>query len=132
MGKKDFIKALRAKNPELTLQELDDVATTFFDSIASAICQDARIEIRGFGSFGAKSRKAKYGFNPKTLEKIKLTNRRLVSFRQSEQFMAELNDNNMGNNGIGNNSMGNNIIGENIIEGNAKGQILEDNKLKEQ
>ena len=33
---------------------------------------------------------------------------------------------------MGNNGIGNSRIGENIIEGNAKGQILEDNKLKEQ
>ena len=37
-----------------------------FDEMASALARGERIEIRGFGSFGVKQRRARQGRNPKT------------------------------------------------------------------
>lgn len=57
----------------------------------SAIKKDNALLISGFGKFEAYAKKARKGRNPQTSEAITLEPRKVVVFRLSKKFRAELN-----------------------------------------
>ena len=57
----------------------------------SSIVQDHALLISGFGKFDAYAKKARKGRNPATDEPITLEPRKVIVFRLSKKFRAELN-----------------------------------------
>lgn len=57
----------------------------------TAIVRDHALLISGFGKFEAYAKKARKGRNPATSEAITLEPRKVVVFRLSKKFRAELN-----------------------------------------
>ena len=51
----------------------------------------SRIEIRGFGSFGVKHRRARQGRNPKTGELVEVEAKRIPFFRAGKELRVEVN-----------------------------------------
>ncbi len=52
---------------------------------------DGRLKISGFGSFSVRDKAARMGQNPKTLEKIVISKRRVLVFKTSQLLKAQLN-----------------------------------------
>ncbi|MGZ6194837.1 MAG: HU family DNA-binding protein, partial [Candidatus Binataceae bacterium] len=50
-----------------------------------------RIEIRGFGSFGVKERRARQGRNPRTGDMVSVEAKRVPFFRTGKELRAGLN-----------------------------------------
>ena len=50
-----------------------------------------RIEIRGFGSFGVKERRARQGRNPKTGDVVEVDAKRIPFFRAGKELRVEVN-----------------------------------------
>ncbi len=57
----------------------------------TAIVRDHALLISGFGKFEAYAKRARRGHNPQTSEDITLEPRKVVVFRLSKKFRAELN-----------------------------------------
>lgn len=57
-----------------------------FDSIKDTLKNGDRVEIRGFGSFGAKSYEGYTGRNPKTGEKVNVKPKKLPTFRPGREL----------------------------------------------
>jgi integration host factor subunit alpha len=57
----------------------------------TAIVRDHALLISGFGKFDAYAKEARKGRNPQTSEDITLEPRKVVVFRLSKKFRAELN-----------------------------------------
>ncbi len=62
------------------------VVDTLFSSIMEALEQGNSIEIRGFGTFKVRERKARMGQNPKTGESVAIPARRIPVFTPSRIF----------------------------------------------
>ena len=59
----------------MSRKEVGAVIATFIEKLRKAIedlDEDDRIELRGFGTFGIKKRKARVARNPKTGEEVKV------------------------------------------------------------
>ncbi|MBF0198899.1 MAG: integration host factor subunit beta, partial [Planctomycetes bacterium] len=63
MTKSQLIAKL-SKQQDLSMKDANTVVETVFEEIASSLENGRRIELRGFGSFGLKERRAREGRNP--------------------------------------------------------------------
>ncbi|MBL4818148.1 MAG: integration host factor subunit beta [Deltaproteobacteria bacterium] len=66
MLKSELIKRLAQEAKGISHEDVETLVKTVFQTMTDALCQHHRIEIRGFGSFSAKKRKARTAHNPKT------------------------------------------------------------------
>ncbi|MDA2933958.1 integration host factor subunit beta [Acidobacteria bacterium AH-259-D05] len=80
-----------AKNSGLTKQQAEIVVQTVLDSIVDSLQSGERVELRGFGSFRLKERKARLGRNPKTGESVQVPARRVAHFRLGKELRELIN-----------------------------------------
>jgi integration host factor subunit alpha len=71
--------------------EVKEVVETLLKVMKQAIKKDHALLISGFGKFEAYDKQARKGRNPQTDETIVLPPRKVVVFRVSRKFRAELN-----------------------------------------
>lgn len=67
------------------------VVNTLFDTMAEALCEGRRIEIRGFGTFSVRSYDAYTGRNPRTGEPVEVAPKRLPAFKMGKDIRERLN-----------------------------------------
>jgi integration host factor subunit beta len=75
----------------ITRREADLIVETVFDAIAGALRSGEEVEIRGFGSFRLRSRKARLTRNPRTGEQIMVPPKRVPFFRAGKALRDRLN-----------------------------------------
>lgn len=71
--------------------EIKELVETILDIMKKAVKKDHALLVSGFGKFEAYDKKARKGRNPQTSETITLPPRKVVVFRLSRKFRAELN-----------------------------------------
>ncbi len=91
MTKSQLIEMLASRTRHISKRDIEIVVDTLFGSMAEALVRDERIEIRGFGSFQVRVRKAREGFNPKTRERIQIPARRRLLFRVAKELYERIN-----------------------------------------
>jgi integration host factor subunit beta len=69
MTKSDLVEKLSESLTNLTMKECEVIVDTVFHNMKDALQRGEKIEIRGFGSFTVRVRRAKEGRNPKTGER---------------------------------------------------------------
>jgi|SRR5947209_6077483 len=90
MTKADLIEEV-AKIVELTRKDSEVVVETIFDSIVHSLRVGDKIEIRGFGSFRTRERKARVGRNPKTGDKVEVPAKKIPFFKPSKELKDVVN-----------------------------------------
>lgn len=90
MNKSDLIEILQKKN-NIPFRKAELIIESFFDIIIKSLKEGKRVEIRGFGSFFAKSYGAYMGRNPNTGEKILVPPKVLPFFRTGRILKRLLN-----------------------------------------
>lgn len=91
MTKSQLIDAIAARAPRVPRREVESIVNAVFDAMNEALQRGERIEIRGFGSFGVKTRPARQGRNPKTGEQVKVPLRRTPFFTVGKELKERLN-----------------------------------------
>ena len=71
--------------------EMKGIIESLLKIMKQAIKKDHALLVSGFGKFEAYAKKARRGRNPQTEESITLPPRKVVVFRLSRKFRAELN-----------------------------------------
>ena len=90
MNKLELISALK-KESNISKAEAAKVVQIFFDSMADALIEGERIEIRGLCSFFVKDYKSYVGRNPKTGEKVQIRPKKLPFFKCGKELRDRLN-----------------------------------------
>jgi integration host factor subunit beta len=67
-------------------KESDVVICAIFDSIVRALRSGDKVEIRGFGSFHARQRRARIGRNPKTGARVQVPTKKIPFFKPSKEL----------------------------------------------
>jgi integration host factor subunit beta len=67
-------------------KESDVVVCAIFDSIVRALRSGDKVEIRGFGRFHTRQRRARIGRNPKTGARVEVPPKRVPFFRPSKDL----------------------------------------------
>ncbi len=91
MTKRQLIEKLAQKVEGLSLKDAELVVDTIFQAMTEALAKGERIEIRGFGSFEVRTRKAKMGRNPKTGEKVFVPEKRVPFFKVGKELRMRVN-----------------------------------------
>ncbi len=90
MNKSELVEAL-SNRENLTYKKAEQIVNIVFDSMAEALIENDRIEIRGFGSFMVKDYKAYMGRNPKTGEVIEVKPKKLPFFKVGKELRERVN-----------------------------------------
>jgi integration host factor subunit beta len=91
MTKRGIIEELMARREGFTSRQAETVVNAMFEAMTGVLEKGRRIEIRGFGSFGVKGRKARQGRNPKTGEVVEVAAKRIPFFRAGKELKVEVN-----------------------------------------
>jgi integration host factor subunit beta len=87
--KKDIAGAIAAQtgaSKSLTM----DIMQQVLDGIIEVLVTEGRIELRNFGVFEVKKRKAKQARNPRTGAKVQVPERFVVKFKPGEEMMVRV------------------------------------------
>jgi len=87
MTKAELVEKV-AEKTGLTKNDVAVTVDTFLDSIKSAMESGSNIEIRGFGAFKIKERKARKARNPRTGEEVPVPARKVPVFKPSNEFKS--------------------------------------------
>lgn len=91
MTKSDLVQMLSEKLSTLTKKECEVIVDTVFQNMRDALQRGEKIEIRGFGSFTVRVRRAKEGRNPKTGEKVFIPEKRIPFFKVGKELREMVN-----------------------------------------
>jgi integration host factor subunit beta len=91
MTKNDLILELGKRFPEFTQKEMQVMVNTVLSCLTDAMMQGERIEIRGFGSFTIKRRRARRSSNPKTGRPVSVPAKRIPFFKVGKELKLIVN-----------------------------------------
>ncbi len=92
MTKSELIEALAGKLKDFTKKDLEIVVNNVFSSMTDALARGDKVEIRGFGSFKVKNRRARQGRNPKTGEGIMIEPKKVPFFKVGKELKERVNN----------------------------------------
>ena len=91
MTKSELIARLAEQNPSLYHRDLEQLVNTVFETITNALEVGDRVELRGFGAFSVRERKARIGRNPRTGEPVNVEAKRMPFFKMGKGMRERLN-----------------------------------------
>ena len=91
MTRSELIAKLAAKNPTLYHRDIERLVGTILDEIGSALEQGNRVELRGFGAFSVRYRKARVGRNPRTGSSVQVAEKKVPFFKMGKGMRERLN-----------------------------------------
>lgn len=92
MVRSELLQAPGKEHPDLRDDEIERVADAFFDEVAQRLIDQGRVELRGFGVFSTRARKARSGRNPRTGEAVDVPAKRVPYFHPGREMRTRLNN----------------------------------------
>ena len=86
MTRSELSARLAARFPQLGMRDTELAVKTMLETMAQAIVEGQRIEIRGFGSFGLNHRPARTGRNPKTGARVEVPAKYVPHFKAGKEL----------------------------------------------
>ncbi len=91
MTKADLVEQVaQAIGPGITKKDCAAVVDGFLNAIRQALADGNHIEIRGFGTFKVRNRRARTARNPRTGEAVHVEARQVPVFKPSKNFRAQV------------------------------------------
>jgi integration host factor subunit beta len=91
MTRSELIERILERAPHVPRREAEAIVHAVFDCMAEALVAGKRIELRGFGVFSVRTRRARTGRNPKTGQSVSIPARRTLSFAAGKELRERLN-----------------------------------------
>lgn len=91
MTKADLVESVYLKTG-FSKKESADIVEMVFDLIKETLEGGEKIKIAGFGNFVVKEKSTRRGRNPQTGEEIKISSRRILTFKPSQVLKASINN----------------------------------------
>jgi integration host factor subunit alpha len=90
MTKADLVENVYVKTG-FSKKESADIVEMVFDLIKETLENGEKIKIAGFGNFVVKDKSTRRGRNPQTGEEIKISSRRILTFKPSQVLKGSIN-----------------------------------------
>jgi integration host factor subunit beta len=84
--KRDLIDEVVRLYPRYSRRDAEVMVNAVFDSVTEALRRGDRVEIRGFGSFVVRQRRAREGRNPKTGDSVPVGEKRVPFFKVGKEL----------------------------------------------
>lgn len=85
MTKKEIVKQI-SERLDLTQLKTKEIVQQTFDAIVDTLIEVGRIELRNFGVFEVKMRKARKARNPRTGERVDVEPKKVVTFKPGKEM----------------------------------------------
>tara|TARA_Y100001958_G_scaffold149017_1_gene131285 strand:+ start:431 stop:718 length:288 start_codon:yes stop_codon:yes gene_type:complete len=92
VSKSDLIKQLQIIYPNLLKKDLLKIFDIFLNEIKTALKNDERVELRGWGVFYQKKQNSRNSRNPKTGETVYTPEKKNINFKMSKELFKTIND----------------------------------------
>lgn len=93
MTKADLVdEVYEAIGPGITKKDCASVVDALLNAVKRALANEARIELRGFGTFEVRHRKSRMARNPRTGEPVEVPARAVPVFRPSKLWKEKVAD----------------------------------------
>ncbi len=92
LNKLQLAEKISRCQPELSLQDVKISMDSILDCISSALSQGEDVEIRGFGSIALRRRPPRNGRNPKSNEKIWISEKFVPHFKPSAKLRKRVDN----------------------------------------
>ncbi|MEZ6080702.1 MAG: HU family DNA-binding protein [Pirellulaceae bacterium] len=89
--KKEIVKSISDKTG-LTQLQIKEIVQLTFDGIVETLLEEGRVELRNFGVFQVKSRKARKARNPRTGRQVDVPEKFVVTFKPGKEMEARVQD----------------------------------------
>ena len=91
MNKSELIRLIVSKQPHLSFGDVNAAVTQIINKMIDELANGGRIEIRNFGAFSIKQRKARMARNPKTGERVYVLPKQAIHFKPGTNLRACVN-----------------------------------------
>ena len=91
MTRSELIAKLAAKNPTLYHRDIERLVSTILEEVSAALERGNRVELRGFGAFSVRERKARVGRNPRTGSRVQVAEKKVPFFKMGKGMRERLN-----------------------------------------
>lgn len=91
MNKNELIREV-ANNAGITIKDAAIAFDAVIDAITAGLKNGEKVQISGFGTFEVKCKPARDGINPKTGEKIQISESKLPTFKFGKAYKDEINN----------------------------------------
>lgn len=91
MTKSELVEKIMESNGFLNRKESETVVNIIFDSMANALKEGDKVEIRGFGSFTVREREAREARNPKNGEVVTIPAKKTPFFKTGKELRERVN-----------------------------------------
>ncbi len=91
MTKKEIVKTISDKTG-LTQLQIKEIVQLTFDGIIETLLEEGRVELRNFGVFQVKSRKARKARNPRTGRQVDVPEKFVVTFKPGKEMEARVQE----------------------------------------
>lgn len=91
MIRSELVQKIAERNPALGLHDTERIVSTILDVIIERLADGGRVELRGFGAFSTRARKARVGRNPRTGDAVKVDAKLAPHFKPGKELRARLN-----------------------------------------
>jgi integration host factor subunit beta len=90
MIKSELIERIAARNPHLYQRDVETIVNAILDTITAALARGDRVELRGFGVFTTKNRKARTGQGPRTGAEVAVSPKVVPAFKTGRDMHHRL------------------------------------------
>lgn len=91
MTKAEIVQALYAKVGGFSKKESADIVDVVFEIMKETLGRGEKIKISGFGNFVLRDKRQRPGRNPQTGDPIRISERRVLTFKPSQILKQALN-----------------------------------------
>jgi integration host factor subunit alpha len=99
MTKAEIVQALYARVGGFSKKESADIVDLVFEMLKETLSKGEKIKISGFGNFVLRDKRQRPGRNPQTGDPIKISERRVLTFKASQILKQALNPRHGASNG---------------------------------
>lgn len=89
MTKKDIVRII-SERANLTQLKTKEIVQWTFDAIIETLLREGRIELRNFGVFEVKTRKARRARNPRTNQPVSVEAKNVVTFQPGKEMEEKI------------------------------------------
>jgi integration host factor subunit alpha len=96
MTKAEIVQTLYSKVGGFSRKESAELVDLVFEMIKETLGRGEKIKVSGFGNFVLRDKRQRPGRNPQTGQPIKITERRVLTFKASQILKQALNQHSVG------------------------------------
>lgn len=91
MTKAEIVQAIYARVGGFSKKESADIVDLVFEMMKETLSRGEKIKVSGFGNFVLRDKRQRPGRNPQTGDPIKISERRVLTFKASQILKQALN-----------------------------------------